>query len=178
VRERQGQLQTSWCLLSGADVTCSASSFLDDNRVVTYTPSTADSVESRSMSEAKGEHFEVDEKELRAAQKQLHDVQPPTSKLVHGAALPEAKNVLSSLGKTEPPSDSPKRALSTHPGLLSSHFPRPEELYEKYDGDIRAIFDSLNESPRKALKHPPADAKDFARRYYEGLYTDITASTK
>lgn len=48
-----------------------------------------------------------------------------------------------------------------------------EELYEKFGGDLRAIFNSLNESPRKALKHPPTDAKQFAKKYYEGAYQDV-----
>jgi len=53
-----------------------------------------------------------------------------------------------------------------------------EELYQKFNGDIKSIFDSLGESPRKALKHPPKDAKDFARKYYEGAFTDIVAAGK
>lgn len=50
-----------------------------------------------------------------------------------------------------------------------------EELYEKYDGDMRKIFDSLGESPRKALKHPPKDKRDFALKYYDGAYQDVIA---
>ncbi|KAG5181309.1 hypothetical protein JKP88DRAFT_321721, partial [Tribonema minus] len=44
-------------------------------------------------------------------------------------------------------------------------------LYERHGGDVRAIFEELGEHPGKALKHPPSDAADFARRYLGGGYT-------
>ena len=50
-----------------------------------------------------------------------------------------------------------------------------EALYDKFSGNILQIFASLQENPRKALKHPPKDGQDFARKYYEGYYADIGA---
>ncbi|KAG7394732.1 hypothetical protein PHYBOEH_004775 [Phytophthora boehmeriae] len=44
-------------------------------------------------------------------------------------------------------------------------------LYEKLDGDINAIFEELEEDPRKALKHPPQSAADFGKKYAQGFYT-------
>ncbi|KAF4315635.1 hypothetical protein BBO99_00008861 [Phytophthora kernoviae] len=44
-------------------------------------------------------------------------------------------------------------------------------LYEKLDGDIKAIFEELQEDPRKALKHPPQSAADFGTKYAQGFYT-------
>mmetsp|Transcript_41438 Transcript_41438/g.129784 ORF Transcript_41438/g.129784 Transcript_41438/m.129784 type:complete len:105 (+) Transcript_41438:166-480(+) len=48
-----------------------------------------------------------------------------------------------------------------------------EALYEKHNGDIRSIFDELGENPGKCLKYPPADAKEFAERYFDGGYTYV-----
>ena len=47
------------------------------------------------------------------------------------------------------------------------------DLYNKHDGDIRKIFDSLNENPRKCLKYPPKDDVHFAEQYVKGMYTYI-----
>ncbi|OQR84547.1 hypothetical protein ACHHYP_13258 [Achlya hypogyna] len=44
-------------------------------------------------------------------------------------------------------------------------------LYTKHHGDLRDIFEELNENPRKALKHPPSDAEDFGVKYAQGFYT-------
>ncbi|KAF0683854.1 Aste57867_24129 [Aphanomyces stellatus] len=44
-------------------------------------------------------------------------------------------------------------------------------LYDKHHGNLHEIFDALDENPRKALKHPPADATDFGIRYAQGFYT-------
>ncbi|OWZ12223.1 hypothetical protein PHMEG_00014649 [Phytophthora megakarya] len=44
-------------------------------------------------------------------------------------------------------------------------------LYEKFNGDINAIFEELDENPRKALKHPPTSATDFGTKYAQGFYT-------
>mmetsp|Transcript_41437 Transcript_41437/g.129770 ORF Transcript_41437/g.129770 Transcript_41437/m.129770 type:complete len:151 (+) Transcript_41437:166-618(+) len=51
--------------------------------------------------------------------------------------------------------------------------PVAEALYEKHNGDIRSIFDELGENPGKCLKYPPADAKEFAERYFDGGYTYV-----
>ncbi|KAG9407657.1 hypothetical protein AC1031_002376 [Aphanomyces cochlioides] len=48
---------------------------------------------------------------------------------------------------------------------------RLEALYEKHRGDLRDVFEELDENPRKALKHPPADATDFGIKYAQGFYT-------
>ena len=53
-----------------------------------------------------------------------------------------------------------------------------EDLYDKHHGDIQAIFDELGESARKALKHPPKDATEFATKYYEGYYDDLKDKLK
>ena len=45
------------------------------------------------------------------------------------------------------------------------------ELYNRFGGDLRAIFDHLGENPGKALKYPPKDAADFAAKYYAGGFT-------
>ncbi|KAK1942697.1 hypothetical protein P3T76_006196 [Phytophthora citrophthora] len=44
-------------------------------------------------------------------------------------------------------------------------------LYKKFDGDINAIFEELDENPRKALKHPPTSATEFGKKYAQGFYT-------
>jgi hypothetical protein len=44
-------------------------------------------------------------------------------------------------------------------------------LYKKRDGDVRAVFEDLAESPRKALKYPPANAAEFGKKYAQGFYT-------
>ncbi|ETW05315.1 hypothetical protein H310_04267 [Aphanomyces invadans] len=44
-------------------------------------------------------------------------------------------------------------------------------LYVKHDGNLRDLFEELDESPRKALKHPPDDAHDFGIKYAQGYYT-------
>lgn len=44
-------------------------------------------------------------------------------------------------------------------------------LYEKHDGDVRAIFEELDESPRKAIKYPPSCAAEFGKKYAQGFYT-------
>ncbi|KAJ0393182.1 hypothetical protein P43SY_000569 [Pythium insidiosum] len=44
-------------------------------------------------------------------------------------------------------------------------------LYDKLDGDLRAIFEELDESPRKALKYPPSSAAEFGKKYAQGFYT-------
>ncbi|CEG50360.1 uncharacterized protein PHALS_08076 [Plasmopara halstedii] len=46
-----------------------------------------------------------------------------------------------------------------------------EAMYNKFGGDIEAIFKELNESPRKALKHSPKSAAEFGRKYAQGFYT-------
>ncbi|OQR90364.1 hypothetical protein THRCLA_22559 [Thraustotheca clavata] len=48
---------------------------------------------------------------------------------------------------------------------------RLAKMYEKHSGDLKEIFQELDENPRKALKHPPADAKDFGVKYAQGFYT-------
>jgi hypothetical protein len=48
-------------------------------------------------------------------------------------------------------------------------------LYCDHDGDLVKIFRELRESPRKALKHPPSDALDFANKYIAGHLTDYAA---
>jgi len=47
------------------------------------------------------------------------------------------------------------------------------ELYEKHVGDLEKIFKELGDNPGKALKYPPNDAKEFARKYTAGYYTYI-----
>ena len=47
------------------------------------------------------------------------------------------------------------------------------DLYNKHGGDIRNIFDSLKENPRKCLKYPPRDDVHFAEQYVLGMYTYI-----
>ncbi|DAZ99549.1 TPA: hypothetical protein N0F65_005421 [Lagenidium giganteum] len=44
-------------------------------------------------------------------------------------------------------------------------------LYTKHDGDIKAIFEDLDENPKKALKYPPSSSKEFGRKYAQGFYT-------
>lgn len=44
-------------------------------------------------------------------------------------------------------------------------------LYDKFDGDIKAIFEELDENPRKALKYPPESAAEFGKKYAQGFYT-------
>ncbi|KAG6623767.1 uncharacterized protein IUM83_02166 [Phytophthora cinnamomi] len=46
-----------------------------------------------------------------------------------------------------------------------------EALYEKFDGDVKAIFEELDENPRKALKYPPISAAEFGKKYAQGFYT-------
>ncbi|KAJ8546936.1 hypothetical protein ON010_g11299 [Phytophthora cinnamomi] len=51
-----------------------------------------------------------------------------------------------------------------------------EALYEKFDGDVKAIFEvgdteELDENPRKALKYPPTSAAEFGKKYAQGFYT-------
>eukprot|EP00953_Heterococcus_sp_UTEX-ZZ885_P017775 9947-Heterococcus_DN1.PRE.4 len=53
-----------------------------------------------------------------------------------------------------------------------------EALYEKHGGNIHAIFESLNENPRKALKYPPKAGAEFARKYLEGGYSCLDADAK
>lgn len=48
-------------------------------------------------------------------------------------------------------------------------------LYYDHDGDLKSIFKELGESPRKALKHPPKDAQDFALKYISGKLSDYAA---
>jgi hypothetical protein len=48
-------------------------------------------------------------------------------------------------------------------------------LYYDHDGDLTKIFKELGESPRKALKHPPLDAQDFALKYIAGKLSDYAA---
>ncbi|KDO18284.1 hypothetical protein SPRG_16322 [Saprolegnia parasitica CBS 223.65] len=43
--------------------------------------------------------------------------------------------------------------------------------YKKHGGDLKDIFEELDENPRKALKHPPSDANDFGVKYAQGFYT-------
>ena len=54
---------------------------------------------------------------------------------------------------------------------------RLKEIYVRYGGDIERIFEELLCSPRKALKHPPKDEDEFARKFYQGFYTDIETET-
>ena len=48
-------------------------------------------------------------------------------------------------------------------------------LYYDHGGDMAGIFKELGESPRKALKHPPVDAMDFATKFIAGKLTDYAA---
>ena len=47
------------------------------------------------------------------------------------------------------------------------------DLYNKYEGDIQAIFDELKENPEKALKphNKPKSAREFARKMVGGFYS-------
>ena len=45
-----------------------------------------------------------------------------------------------------------------------------EKLYNDNVGDIRKIFEILDEAPEKALKYPPSGANDFAQKYINGNY--------
>ncbi|ETV78572.1 hypothetical protein H257_08075 [Aphanomyces astaci] len=44
-------------------------------------------------------------------------------------------------------------------------------LYTKHDGNLHDIFKELDESPRKALKHPPEDSDEFGIKYAQGFYS-------
>ena len=48
---------------------------------------------------------------------------------------------------------------------------RLEKLYTDCAGDVKKIFDKLQEDPGKALKYPPADAAEFARKYLAGGFS-------
>jgi len=48
-------------------------------------------------------------------------------------------------------------------------------LWYEHDGDMANIFAELGESPRKALKHPPIDAMDFAEKFIAGKLTDYAS---
>lgn len=39
-----------------------------------------------------------------------------------------------------------------------------EELYERHKGNLRNIFAELGDDPGKAMKYPPRDAQEFARK--------------
>lgn len=48
------------------------------------------------------------------------------------------------------------------------------ELYEKHNGDIKAIFAALGDHPGKALKYPPESADEFATKVcLQSLYLSI-----
>jgi len=73
----------------------------------------------------------------------------------------------------------PSRPITAGTKLLSG--PTDEEtapliaLWYDHDGNIDKIFKELGESPRKALKHPPADAMDFAIKFLAGKLSDYAA---
>jgi hypothetical protein len=69
-------------------------------------------------------------------------------------------------------------SLQHESGPSASDMAPIEALYEKHSGNIHAIFESLNENPRKALKYPPKSGAEFARKYLEGGYSCLDADAK
>ncbi len=59
-----------------------------------------------------------------------------------------------------------------------------EDLYEKHDGDLDAIFAELGANPEKAKKphNRPKDAKEFAKKYVQGFFNllkdEVAAESK
>ncbi|CAM9911518.1 unnamed protein product [Scytosiphon promiscuus] len=47
------------------------------------------------------------------------------------------------------------------------------KLFQRHNGDLRAMFDDLGEDPGKAIKYPPANAQAFATVYTRGGYTYV-----
>lgn len=94
----------------------------------------------------------------------------------------------------EPKQDAKKAAMIEEESEeLTAHL---ISIWDKYDGDIRDIFDELKEDPGKALKvrhsnlcpsysntlltssilpaqYPPADKNVFAKKYQQGFYSYI-----
>ena len=80
-----------------------------------------------------------------------------------------------SFGSKNLASTKPTAAAKSGGVSYDEHHKSLIDLYNKHDGDIEAIFRSLNENPEKALKphHKPKTAREFAEKYSEGYYSVI-----
>ncbi|TMW61289.1 hypothetical protein Poli38472_013752 [Pythium oligandrum] len=85
----------------------------------------------------------------------------------HSTAVSEAELSKSSKSLKATKAREHTDSLEYDPALAD----RLAALYDKHDGDLRAIFESIDESPRKALKYPPSNATEFGKKYAQGFYT-------
>eukprot|EP00428_Durinskia_dybowskii_P080433 CAMPEP_0170424412 /NCGR_PEP_ID=MMETSP0117_2-20130122/37541_1 /TAXON_ID=400756 /ORGANISM="Durinskia baltica, Strain CSIRO CS-38" /LENGTH=111 /DNA_ID=CAMNT_0010683273 /DNA_START=23 /DNA_END=358 /DNA_ORIENTATION=- len=79
------------------------------------------------------------------------------------------------LNTVEPPPADSKGSKGSSSGHDQAAVESLENLYDKHNGDLDAIFYELKADPSKAKKphHRPKNAKEFAEKYLEGYYSII-----